>query len=61
MLQCQVGQVDFLGQSDGHLATVTREGPAIARCHVGLKGAGINGGYAGWVGESRFLIPPWVP
>ena len=28
MLQGQVGQVDLLGQSDGHLAAVTREGPA---------------------------------
>lgn len=61
MLQCQVGQVDLLGQSDGHLAAVTREGPAVARCYVGLKGAGKIGGYAGQVGEGRFLIPPWLP
>lgn len=38
VLQREVGQVDLLGQSDGHLATVTREGPAVARCHVGLEG-----------------------
>lgn len=43
MLQCQVGQVDLLGQSDGHLASVTREGPAVARRHVGLEGAGAMG------------------
>ena len=41
MLQGQVGQVDLLGQSDGHLAAVTREGPAVARCHVGLEAADV--------------------
>lgn len=60
MLQCQVGQIDLLGQSDGHLATVTREGPAVARCHIGLEGAGARG--LCWVGrEGGFLIPSWLP
>lgn len=43
MLQCNVGEVDFLGQTDGHLATVTGEGPAVARCHIGLEEAGVRG------------------
>lgn len=42
MLQCDVGQVDFLGQTDGHLATVTGKGPAVPRCHIGLEEAGLR-------------------
>lgn len=47
MLQCKIGQVDFLGQADGHLATVAGEGPAVARCHIGLEEAGVR--VLGWM------------
>lgn len=60
MLQGQVGQVDLLGQLDGHLAAVTCEGPAVARCHIGLEGQ-VQWGYVGWGGEDGFLTHPGSP
>lgn len=59
MLQCQVGQVDLLGQLDGHLASVTREGPAVARCHVGLEVAdAMRALLGGWVGGGEQIPHP---
>lgn len=48
-------RLDFLGQTDGHLATVAGEGPAVARCHIGLEEAGVRG--LGWMdGVSLSLL-----